>query len=88
MTSEENAMDINELLKTAHSMGASDVHLKVGSQPIARVNGQLSPMVENRLSQEDTLKLAFTVMSPVQRETFKKKNDIDLAYSVPGLGRF
>ncbi|HSB32337.1 MAG TPA: type IV pilus twitching motility protein PilT [Candidatus Sulfobium mesophilum] len=81
-------MDINELLKTAHSMGASDVHLKVGSQPIARVNGQLAPMEQNRLSQEDTLKLAFTVMSPVQRETFKKKNDIDLAYSVPGLGRF
>ena len=81
-------MDINELLKTAHSMGASDVHLKVGSQPIVRVNGQLGPMQGNRLSQEETLKIAFSVMSPGQRETFKKKNDIDLAYSVPGLGRF
>ncbi len=81
-------MDINELLKSAHSMGASDVHLKVGSQPILRVNGQLSPMQGNRLSQEETLKIAFSVMSPGQRETFKKKNDIDLAYSVPGLGRF
>ncbi len=81
-------MDINELLKSAHAMGASDVHLKVGSQPIVRVNGQLSPMQGNRLSQEETLKVAFSVMSPGQRETFKKKNDIDLAYSVPGLGRF
>ena len=81
-------MDINELLKTAHSMGASDVHIKVGSQPIARVNGELIPMEESRLSQEETLKIAFGVMSPTQRETFKKKNDIDLAYSVPGLGRF
>src|SRR5512135_1896408 len=81
-------MDINELLKTAHSMGASDVHLKVGSQPIVRVNGQLGPMPGNRLSQEETLKIAFSVMSPGQRETFKKKNDLDLAYSVPGLGRF
>ena len=81
-------MDINELLKSAHAMGASDVHLKVGSQPIVRVNGQLSPLQGNRLSQEETLKIAFSVMSPGQRETFKKKNDIDLAYSVPGLGRF
>lgn len=81
-------MDINELLKSAHSMGASDVHLKVGSQPIVRVNGQLGPIEGNRLSQEETLKIAFSVMSPGQRETFKKKNDIDLAYSVPGLGRF
>ncbi len=82
-------MDINELLKTAHSMGASDVHLKVGSNPILRINGELSPLTaENRLSQEETLRMASSVMSPGQRETFKKKNDIDLAYSVPGLGRF
>jgi twitching motility protein PilT len=82
-------MDINELLKEAHGMGASDIHLKVGSTPIIRINGNLSPMSnESRLSQEDTLKIAFSVMSPGQREIFKKKNDIDLAYSVPGLGRF
>ncbi|MGC2063398.1 MAG: type IV pilus twitching motility protein PilT [Thermodesulfovibrionales bacterium] len=82
-------MDINELLKAAHAKGASDVHLKVGSYPILRIDGDLSPMsTEKRLSQEDTLKLAFAVMSPAQREIFKKRNDIDLAYSVPGLGRF
>ena len=82
-------MDVNELLKAAHSQGASDLHLKVGSCPILRINGELSPLsTENRLSQEDTLKIAFSVMSPGQREVFKKKNDIDLAYSVPGLGRF
>lgn len=82
-------MDINELLKTAHSMGASDLHLKVGSHPILRINGELNPLTsENRLSQDDTLKIAFAVMSPGQREIFKKRNDIDLAYSVPGLGRF
>ena len=82
-------MDINELLKSAHSQGASDLHIKVGSYPILRIDGELSPMsTSNRFSQEDTLKIAFSVMSPGQREIFKKRNDIDLAYSVPGLGRF
>ncbi len=82
-------MDINDLLKEAHGQGASDLHLKVGSHPIIRINGELSPLTTvNRLSQEDTLKMAFAVMSPGQREIFKKRNDIDLAYSVPGLGRF
>lgn len=82
-------MDVNELLRTAHSEGASDLHVKVGSYPILRINGELSPLSSgSRLSQEDTLKIAFSVMSPGQRETFKKRNDIDLAYSVPGLGRF
>ena len=82
-------MDVNELLQTAHSQGASDLHIKVGSSPILRINGELHPLPEEkRLSQEDTVKIAFAVMSPGQREIFKKRNDIDLAYSVPGLGRF
>jgi twitching motility protein PilT len=82
-------MDINELLKTAHSMGASDLHIKVGSHPVIRTNGELAQMTsEPRLTQEETLKVAFSVMNAGQREMFKKRNDIDLAYSVPGLGRF
>lgn len=82
-------MDVNELLKEAHGQDASDLHIKVGSYPILRINGELAPLsTEKRLSQEDTLKMAFAVMSPGQREIFKKRNDIDLAYSVPGLGRF
>ncbi|MDP3111178.1 MAG: PilT/PilU family type 4a pilus ATPase [Thermodesulfovibrionales bacterium] len=82
-------METNELLKIAVSEGASDLHIKVGSTPILRVNGELMPMPSMpKLSQEDALKLAFSVMSPGQREIFKKKNDLDLAYSVPGLGRF
>ncbi len=82
-------MEINDLLKSATTQGASDLHIKVGSAPIFRVNGELMPMPgEKKLVQEDALKIAFSVMSPGQREVFKKKNDIDLAYSVPGLGRF
>lgn len=82
-------MEINELLRTAYSMGASDIHIKVGTPPIIRINGELGPLPgAGRLSNEETLKIAFSVMSPAQRETFKKKNDIDLAYGVPGLGRF
>ena len=82
-------METNELLKVAVSEGASDLHIKVGSTPIIRVDGELMPMTSMpKLSQEDALKLAFSVISPGQREIFKKKNDIDLAYSVPGLGRF
>ncbi len=82
-------MDINQLLKTALSQHASDLHIKVGSPPILRIYGELTPLTsENRISQEDAIKLAFSVMGPGQREIFKKKNDVDLAYSVPGLGRF
>jgi twitching motility protein PilT len=82
-------MDINDLLKKAHSSEASDLHIKVGSPPILRIHGELTPLTsEKRLSHEDATKIALAVMTPGQTEVFKKKNDIDLAYSVPGLGRF
>src|SRR5512134_625180 len=86
---ETTGVDINELLKTAMAQDASDLHIKVGSSPVLRITGELTPLHnEGRLSQQDAMKIAFTVMSPSQREVFKKKNEIDLAYSVPGLGRF
>ncbi len=82
-------MDINELLKKAHSMDASDLHIKVGSPPILRIYGELTPLVsERKVTNEDATRIAKSVMSPAQIEIFKKKNDLDLAYSVPGLGRF
>jgi twitching motility protein PilT len=82
-------MHVNDLLKRAVDSGASDLHLKVGSYPMMRVGGQLVIATEERrLTREDTLAMASTVMSTVQREKFKELQDVDLAYSVQGLGRF
>ena len=38
--------------------------------------------------QEDTIAMAFSIMSSRQKEKFKNNYEIDIAYSVPGLGRF
>lgn len=82
-------MNINDLLKLAVERKASDLHLKVGSHPMARIDGHLQPMQElKRLMQEDTISMAFSIMNARQKQRFKEELDIDLAYSVPGLGRF
>jgi twitching motility protein PilT len=82
-------MHINDLLKLASDRNASDLHLKVGSHPVIRVDGHLMPMTEEkRLMQEDTIALAFSMMSARQKQKFKDNFEIDMAYSVPGLGRF
>jgi twitching motility protein PilT len=82
-------LHINDLLKAATDRGASDLHLKVGSHPVARVDGRLMPMTEHkRLMQEDTIAMAFSIMSARQKQKFKDNLEIDMAYSVPGLGRF
>ena len=82
-------MHINDLLKIAVERKASDLHLKVGAHPVIRVDGDLIPLVDlKRLMQEDTIAMAFSIMSSRQKEKFKNNFDIDIAYSVPGLGRF
>ena len=82
-------MHVNDLLTLAVEAGASDLHLKVGSYPMMRVRGELVPASEEkRLDHEDTVNMAAAVMSTQQRQKFKDSLEIDLAYSVPGLGRF
>ncbi len=82
-------MDLRELLKIAVERKASDLHIKVGSPPVIRIDNRLIPLTEKpRVSQEDALRMISSVMNEEQRETFKEKHEIDLAYSVQGLGRF
>jgi twitching motility protein PilT len=82
-------MDINSLLKIALDRRASDLHLKVGSNPIIRIDGHLVPLENHgRISQEEAIEVAFSIMSSGQKERFKEKNELDLAYSAPGMGRF
>ncbi len=82
-------MDINQLLHDATALGASDVHLKVGNYPVVRVNGQLRPLTTDiRLDHEALVTMAATIMSANQRQRFKDAQELDLAYSVAGLGRF
>jgi twitching motility protein PilT len=83
------SMHVNDLLRIAAERGASDLHLKVGSFPMIRVGGQLVAAVQDkRLTHEDTVAMAAAVMSASLRERFKEVQEADLAYSVPGLGRF
>src|SRR5919205_1223441 len=82
-------MHVNDLLKIAVDSGASDLHLKVGSFPMMRVRGTLMPATQDkRLDHEDVIAMSAAVMSTSQREKFKEAQEVDLAYSVAGLGRF
>ena len=82
-------MHVDDLLKAAVEKGASDLHLKVGSYPMARVHGHLAPVDGGKqLDHEDLVEMAASIMSTAQRQKFKDAQEVDLAYSVAGLGRF
>jgi twitching motility protein PilT len=86
---EEDFMALNDLLKLTFERKASDLHIKVGVPPVLRIDGRLAPIEnEKRLMQEDTLSMANSIMNPAQKARFNEKNELDMAYAVPGLGRF
>ncbi|MDI6728171.1 MAG: type IV pilus twitching motility protein PilT [Thermodesulfovibrionales bacterium] len=82
-------MDINELLKNASQLNASDIHIKVGSQPVLRIDGKLLLQTTySIITQQDARDIAMKVMGDRQKELFEKTHDTDFSYSIPGVGRF
>ena len=82
-------MTIDDLLRIAVERKASDLHLKVGNYPHVRIDGELVPLTEQpRVTGEDMLNMAFSMMSNRQKQKFKECAEIDLAYGAAGLGRF
>jgi len=83
------SVKIDDLLKIATNHGASDLHVKAGSFPFMRIGGELRPIVDaSRLTKDDTLDMAFSMMSNRQKQRFKEVNEVDIGYGVSGLGRF
>jgi twitching motility protein PilT len=79
---------VDELLRKVSETGASDLHLKVGSAPVVRVDGQLVNLDEAPCSPDDTKDFAAGLMSEKQLRRFSETNEIDFAYSAPNIGRF
>ena len=82
-------INIDELLRQAVALSASDVHLKVGSSPVARVNGEIRRLDGYAsLTPEDTQNAAEAIFTPRAAEEFKLHGHVDFAYGRQDLGRF
>jgi twitching motility protein PilT len=83
------AMELNDILTIAIKGLASDIHLKAGLPPLFRVDGALVPLKNaERLTPEQLHGIATSIMTPGQKNHFDKHHEVDLAYSIAGLGRF
>jgi twitching motility protein PilT len=81
-------MEINQLLQLMAQQGASDLHIKVGSAPLLRINGDLLPTQLPVLNPDDIKKFIGTVLTPPQWQRFSQELELDFAYTQPGTGRF
>ncbi len=80
---------LHELLSVALHYGASDVHLRAGDSPALRVGDDLAALKVDKLSPDDTLDAARTILASHSR-TFDPGSirEVDIGYGVPGLARF
>ncbi len=78
---------IDELLTTLQERDASDLHIKAGSPPVLRIDGELVLTDEASLTPEDTKDIAASIMTDKQIRRFSEHNEIDFAYSSPSKAR-
>jgi twitching motility protein PilT len=82
--------DIDGALQRVIETGGSDLHIKVPSHPVIRIQGKLEPIPgSDALTPEDT-ELIFHRMlgNPRKLEEFARDNEVDFSYSISGLARF
>jgi twitching motility protein PilT len=81
--------DVDTLLRTLAERRGSDLHLKVGSPPLTRVDGVLGRIEgEDPLRPEETEAIAHRIMPANRWDDFLKRNEADFAYGVSGVARF
>ena len=80
---------MQELFKAAIDRGASDIHIKAGDFIRARIHGDLQPLTQQKLSQEQVKQIALKLIPHEEdRESFDKLLDYDCSWGIPGVGRF
>ena len=82
------AVPIDELLAKMREVDASDLHLKVGSPPVMRIDGELHPTSLSNLTPADTDSFANSIFSEKAADEFRSKGEADFAYGRSQLGRF
>jgi twitching motility protein PilT len=81
--------DIDAALRYLVEGGGSDLHVKVPSPPMVRLDGELTPMPNAEgLQPEDTEAALRQIADESVLEEFDSAGEADFSYSVPGLSRF
>jgi len=86
---EVHALSIDELLRQAAAMRASDLHITVELPPMVRVDGELRRMPDlSTLKPDDTTRIMYELLTEQQRAEFLSHGSVDFTLTRPGVGRF
>jgi twitching motility protein PilT len=71
-----------------HELGASDLHLSTGSQPIIRLHGEMQRVKYKELEHEELKKMLYEITPENKIKIFEETGDVDFSYEVPDLARY
>jgi twitching motility protein PilT len=85
----ELRLHVDDLLRYAVSIGASDLHLTTNMPPTVRLHGALRPMEDvERLDHETLRDMIYGILPQTQRERFEAEHELDTSHTIAGVGRF
>jgi twitching motility protein PilT len=79
---------IDSFLRLVVEQRASDLHFTAGSAPLIRHDGELVPLPFRVLTEGEARRFLGEILAPEERERLEADHEIDLLYSLPGVGRF
>lgn len=79
---------IDAFFKMMHELGASDLHLSAGSQPIIRLQGEMQRIKYKVLDHEELKKMLYEITPENKAKIFEETGDVDFSYEVPHLARY
>src|SRR5215475_3588233 len=84
-----SALNLRVLLEEMIERGASDLHISAGERPKFRIDGDItSSTVESVMQPEDTLQLAYSVLTEDQKKRFEMEDELDFSFDIQNVARF
>jgi twitching motility protein PilU len=81
-------MEFRDYLKIMMLKEGSDVFLSTGAPPICKIEGKMVPLEQKTMAPDEVKEIAYQVMGPEKVAQFEQRPEMNLALSVPGIGRF
>ncbi len=81
-------MEFEDYLKILASKDGSDLYLSTGAPPCAKFEGVLKPLEKTTMPPGRIQEIAYELMDKKQQEEFEEELEMNLASSIPGVGRF
>ncbi len=86
---EARSSTMEELLRIMIGEGATDLHITTNAPPRIRIDGKLMNIEgEKPLTQRDTKRLAYSIMTDMQKKKFEESYELDFSFGLKGLSRF